>query len=109
VNTALLPGEQALKDGPANLQRGAETVGGRLYLTSQRLVFEPHALNVQRQAGALPLAQIQSVELGWTKFLGLLPLAPNALIVGTTAGEPWRLTLWGRAEWLTAIEAARAG
>lgn len=109
MNTPLLPDETPLRDGPANLQRGAETVGGRLYLTSRRLVFEPHILNLQKKVGELPLGEVTEVALGWTKFLGFLPLAPNALIVGHGSGEPWRLTLWGRADWLAAIEAARAG
>ena len=36
MKTPLLPGETPVKDGAANLQRGLETVGGRLYLTNQR-------------------------------------------------------------------------
>ena len=32
MKTPTLPGETPLRDGAANLQRGLETVGGRLYL-----------------------------------------------------------------------------
>ena len=42
----LRQGEQIIKEGKANLQREWETVGGKLYLTNQRLIFEAHKLNV---------------------------------------------------------------
>lgn len=45
MNTILLPGEMTVKEGPGNMQRGIETVGGRLYLTNMRVIFEAHALN----------------------------------------------------------------
>lgn len=46
----LLSGEQLIKEGFANLQRGWEALGGRLYLTNQRLIFESHPFNIQREA-----------------------------------------------------------
>lgn len=44
---ALRDGERIIKEGAANLQKNIETVGDKLYLTNQRLVFEAHTLNVQ--------------------------------------------------------------
>ena len=82
-------------------------VGGRLFLTNQRLLFEAHRVNVQREPLDVRLASIRGVAGGWTKFLGFIPLVPNALIVTLDRGDPVRFTVWGRAAWMAAIEAAR--
>ena len=51
----LLSGEQLIKEGFANLQRGWEALGDRLYLTNQRLIFESHPFNIQRGSAVIPL------------------------------------------------------
>ncbi len=107
MKTPLLEGETVLREGPANLQRGLETVGGRAWLTERRLVFEPHAVNVQTQVEAIPLAEIVSTALCWTKFLGFLPLFPNSLAVTTRDGRERRFVLFGRKAWREAIDAGR--
>lgn len=58
MNTELRYDENLIRDGAANLQRGIETVGGWLYLTTRRLVFEAHALNVQSGATVIPLRDV---------------------------------------------------
>lgn len=109
MNTPLHPGEVLVKEGAANLQRGIETVGGRLYLTSQRLLFEAHRLNVQTGSTEVAVADVAGVDKGWTRFLGFLPLAPNAIVVRTRTGAALRFTLWGRAAWLAALASSGAG
>lgn len=104
MKTETRPGESMVKEGPANLQRGIEAVGGKLSLTDQRLVFESHALNVQTGATEIELANVTGTETCWTKFLGLVPIAPNSLAVRTEGGEDYRFVLWGRDSWITAIE-----
>lgn len=101
----LREGEQVLKDGAANLQRGVETVGGRLHLTNQRLVFQPHRFNVQSHVAEIELADVHSVRPCWTRFLNLIPLAPNSLSV-VAAQEEYRFVVFGRRAWATAIRAA---
>ncbi len=105
MKTALLPNEHVIKEGAANLQRGLETVGGRLFLTSHRLVFEAHALNFQSSAVAVELERVQSTRACWTKFLGLIPLLPNSLAVYTKEGVEFRFVLFGRHAWDAAIQA----
>lgn len=39
-----------------------EAVGGRLILTADALLFQPHAFNVQRQSLSVPLRQIVAVR-----------------------------------------------
>lgn len=58
----LRPEETLLREGAANLQRGMETVGGRLFLTDRRLHF------------------------CWTRFLNRVPVFPSALAVETACG-----------------------
>jgi hypothetical protein len=107
VTNPLRPGERVIKEGPANLQKSLETVGGKLYLTNQRLVFESHQINVQRGTTEVPLAHIHSSRPCWTKFLGVVPLFPNSLAVATQQGEEYRFVLFGRHAWSAAIESQR--
>ncbi len=108
MKTPLDTNETVLKKGGANLQRGAETVGGWLYLTDRRLIFESHAFNFQTGATAIPLGEIATVTKCWTKFLNVIPLAPNSLAVVTSQGQEHRLVLFGRGAWLAAIIRAKA-
>lgn len=109
MKTELQPGENHIKSGGANMQRGAETVGGKLHLTNQRLVFESHKFNVQSGSTKIPLTEIAETQPVWTKFLNLIPLAPNSLAVVTQNGEEHRFVLGGRGKWQTAVDQARGG
>ncbi len=95
--------EKLIREGGANLQRGIETVGGRLFLTDQRLFFQSHSFNVQTGATEIPICDVKSTELCWTKFLGVIPLFPNTLSVLTAGGEEYRFVLYDRKEWAAAI------
>lgn len=106
---ALNPQEQLVRQGAANLQKNIETVGGKLLLTNQRLVFKAHAINFQGGTTDVPLSDIQSVQPCWTKFLGLVPLFPNSLAVTTKKGVEYRFVLFGRQAWADAIDQQRRG
>ena len=102
----LQPGETVLREGPANLQRGIETVGGKLWLTNARLVFRAHAFNVQTGETQIALDDVTGVKPCWTKFLNVLPLAPNSLAATTEEAE-FKFVLFGRKKWAVAITEAR--
>ncbi len=104
MNTQLVANEFLIKQGGANLLRGVESVGGHLYLTNFRLVFESHSFNFQNGATAIPLPYIVKMEKVWTKFLGIIPLAPNAIAVTVNTGEVFNFTLWGGEEWISTIQ-----
>ena len=108
MQTPLLPGEIPIKDGGANLQRGIETVGGRLYLTNQRAVFESHAFNVQTGVTAIPLESITGARECWTKFLNLFPLFPNSFAITTKDGNEYRFVTVDRQTWIDAIGRQKA-
>lgn len=104
MKTQLLVDESMVKSGLANLQKGIETVGGKLYLTNRRLIFEAHALNIQGGNTLIDLTIIDSLELKWTKFLGLFPLFPNSLAVICKDGQEFWFVLYGRTTWKSIIE-----
>jgi len=91
--------EKIVKKGGANLQKGVETVGGFLYLTNQRLIFEAHAINIQGGNTLIDLSDVASTEKCWTKFLNVIPIMPNSLAVYTKSGEEYRFVLFGRGAW----------
>jgi catechol-2,3-dioxygenase len=107
MKTELKQNEKMIKQGAANLQKGPETVGGKLYLTNQRLVFEAHKMNFQGGTTEVGLSDVSSSQKCWTKFLGIIPLTPNSLAVFTTSGDEYRFVLFGRDAWESAIHANR--
>ena len=109
MNTTLAQGENLIKQGGANILRGIEAVGGHLYLTNKRLIFESHAFNIQKGATEINLNEIASLNKAWTKFLGAIPLFPNSIVVATSTGNEYSFTLLGRESWISAIEKAKKG
>ncbi len=107
LQTELKPGEEIIKEARANLQRGAETVGGRAWLTDQRLIFEPHRFNVQGGRMHIELADVRSTRRAWTKFLGLFPIAYNSFLVTTTDRFEHRIVASGAGTWVSEIDRLR--
>ncbi len=104
MQTKLEAGEAILRKSPANYQRGIEAVGGRLYLTQQRLIFEAHAFNIQTGATVVPLPSITALRKDWTLLFGAIPVFPNCLVVSSQAGEDNRFTLFRRTPWIEEIQ-----
>jgi hypothetical protein len=95
------PGERVIHRGLANHFKGAEGVGGKLYLTERRLRFRSHTLNIQVHDESYPLDQIASAEA--TRTLGILP---NGLRVWMKDGRRERFVVHGHEEWAEAISKA---
>jgi hypothetical protein len=100
-SSAELDGEPILKQGPANHFLGAEGVGGWLYLTDRRLLFQSHRFNLQKHMLSVPLGQIKGVQACATA--GLIP---NGLRIVTAEGEE-RFVVSGRRSWVEAVNRAR--
>jgi len=90
--------EKVLHHGPANHFKGIESVGGKLFLTSRRLRFRSHALNVQAHDESFPLADIATVEP--TRTLGIVP---NGIRVTLRDGRRERFVVTGRATWVAQL------
>ena len=104
MKTKLNENESIIKDGAANLQRGLETVGGKLYITDKRLIFEPHAINVQSKILEINIIDIKSTEKSWTKFLNIIPIFPNSLLVHIKDDSSYNFVLFGRESWKNKID-----
>lgn len=91
--------EEILADVPANLIRGIEAVGGRLIVTSRRVVFKPHPVNIQKMPEEILIDDI--VEVGNRNTLGLIP---NGFFIRTKAGAEHKLVVWDRRKLLELIE-----
>ncbi len=86
-----------LFEGPANLFRGFEGVGGKLTLSTEGLFFEPHAINIQKSKETILLGDITRVEK--TNTLGIVP---NGIKV-ITANKEYRFVVKKRNQWLAKI------
>lgn len=95
--------EESLADVGANLFRGIEGVGGRLRITSRRVLFEPHAFNLQKVPAEILLSNIEDVAERNT--LGLIP---NGILIRTKDGVEYKFVVWDRAR-LIGIIASRIG
>ncbi|MEX0702640.1 MAG: GRAM domain-containing protein [Planctomycetales bacterium] len=91
-------GEMIVFDGPANLFRGIEGVGGWLWLTDRRLVFRPHAINIQKDPLEIPVEEIVDVETHST-----WRLIPNGLIVRTRDDSSHQFVVRRRERWIDAF------
>lgn len=100
--TDLGDGERLLRQTGVSLQRGIEAVGGQLFLTSRRLIFEAHRFNVQTGRTVIRLADVEAVWKTWTRLFGLVPLVPNSLAVATPE-RTYRFIMFGRDEWVRLI------
>ncbi len=91
--------EEILADVGANLFRGIEGVGGRLKITSRRVVFEPHAVNLQKIPAEILLSDIAEVRKRNT-----MGLVPNGMLIRTRAGVEYKFVVWGRERLISIIE-----
>lgn len=93
--------EVVIFEGPANHFKGAEAVGGYLWLTSGQLLFRSHRFNIQNHECRMALSEITDVEA--TKTLGIVP---NGLLVRLVSGTQERFVVHKNRDWTTRILAA---
>ncbi len=91
--------EKIIKEGAANHFQGLESVGGKLYLTNRRVVFNSHNLNIQIHQISIPFNKIKKVEKRMS-----LGIVPNGLLIKTIDGKEEKFVVWGRSKWRTLIE-----
>ncbi len=91
----LREGESILFETGANHFRGAEAVGGKLYLTNQRVVFKSHSFNFHNEAFSLELHDLEQVNLH--KTLGMLP---NGLTISLKDNRKEKFVVQQPKEWI---------
>lgn len=83
--------EPAVLEKLANLFRGVEAVGGRMYLTANSVYFSSHRFNVQTGDTRIGLDEISDIQKCNT-----LGIVPNGLRIITRQGQVHQFVLWGR-------------
>lgn len=91
--------EKILKEGAANHKVKFEAVGGKLFLTNERLVFQSHKINVQNHLFALALNEIKD----WRKYK-TLGLFSNGLKITTQNNATEKFVVNKSDEWIRQIE-----
>src|SRR5687767_8037138 len=99
MTPVLADGERLIRDGAANMERGREAVGGRLFLTDRKLLFQSHVFNIQAGPSEIPLYDIEDVRTGWTRLFGLVPLVPNSIVVRHRGGAVARFVVFAKRQW----------
>jgi hypothetical protein len=90
--------ETILFDTGANHFKGAEGVGGKLYLTNKRLVFKSHKFNIQNHELSISLSSIEKVDR--YKTLGLVN---NGLSIQTIDNKIEKFVVQKIDEWLNQL------
>jgi hypothetical protein len=99
INIDLNEDETEQYEGPANLFRGIEGVGGKLLLTDKRLIFKSHQLNIQSGETQYLLKDIKEVVPRKTA-----KLFQNGIRVVTESGENLDFVLYERDFWVSKIK-----
>jgi len=98
---ALVPDENEtiLFETDANHFKGIEAVGGKLYLTTKRLIFKSHRLNFQKHTLSINTHEIAAVDR--YKVWGI---SNNGLLVKTKNGLTEKFTVVQPEEWLQHVD-----
>ncbi len=94
----LRDGEVIIKEQDANHFVSIEAVGGKLFLTNQRLYFKSHILNIQGHELTMELGDIENVEKRNT-----LLIVPNGISVKLKGGKEENFVVMGRDSWIEEI------
>lgn len=92
--------EFIVRKGAATYLVPSEGVGGKLFLTSQRLFFEPHSFNFQRHERSIRLEQIIKIEAKYSDFLS------RKLSIYLTNKSVEELIVYKRKTWVSEIQKA---
>ncbi|MBT3864408.1 hypothetical protein HOE67_00865 [Candidatus Peregrinibacteria bacterium] len=99
MDIQLKKGESIIKKGLANHFKGVEGVGGKLFLTTQRIFFKSHSLNIQKHEQSIPYSKIKSVGKRNTLFV-----IPNGMYIELLNGNKEKFVVFGRNKWISEIE-----
>lgn len=82
----------------ANLWKGKEAVGGKLYITNESIEHKPHKLNIQSGSLEVKLTEIERVDFFTSKIIGI-PLIKNGLVIVDKSGNEYKFVVNGRGKW----------
>ena len=96
----LVNDEVIIRKGAATHLVPFEGVGGKLFLTNQRLFFEAHSFNIQKRDGSILLENIVAVEAKHSDFIS------RKLSIYLRNKSVEEFTVYKRKIWVTEIEKA---
>jgi hypothetical protein len=91
-------GEEILADVAANFFWGIEVVGGRLKITSRRVLFEASEINLQEQP-----AEILSNDITEVSKRNTMGIIPNGLLIRTKGDVNYKFVVWRRGKLIELI------
>ena len=95
ITPELTEGEIIEIEGPANLFRGIEAVGGKLFLTNRKIIFKSHKVNVQ--SGQSEIQYDNIIELIKRKTGRLID---NGIRIKTNDGATFDFVVNERDNWI---------
>lgn len=89
-------------EGPANLFRGIEGVGGKIYLTDRKLIFKSHKINIQKGQTDIEYKNIKEItERKPAKFID------NGIRITTIDNKEYDFVVNERDVWIEKINERR--
>ena len=95
IRPELTNDEEIEIEGPVNLFRGLEGVGGKMFLTNKKIIFKSHKINVQK--GQTDIEYLNIKELTKQKTAKLID---NGIKIKTNDGKEYDFVVNGRAMWM---------
>lgn len=99
IKPDLVSDEHILAHGPANLYRGIEGVGGKLFLTESKLIFKSHHINIQKGQTDICYAHIKSITPRKT-----MKIIDNGIRITTREHNTYNFVVNDRALWIKTIQ-----
>jgi len=91
--------EEIETEGLANLFRSVQAVGGKLFLTNEKLIFKSHKLNIHTGQSDIPyhtIAEVQTTKTG--------NLIDNGLRIKTADGLEFDFVVADRESWMEKLQ-----
>jgi hypothetical protein len=87
-------------EGPANLFRGMEGVGGKLFLTNKKVIFKSHKINIQKGQTNIDYNDITEIRKRTTA-----KLIDNGISIKTNTGKEFDFVVNDRDRWIEELNA----
>lgn len=82
-------------EGPANLFRGMEGVGGKIFLTNKHIIFKSHKINIQSGQTNIPYEDITEISKRKTA-----KIIDNGIRIKTNTAKEFNFVVNEREKWL---------
>src|ERR1035437_3196333 len=96
MNTHLEQNESLVKEGLVTFSKSIpQGIGGRLFLTNRRMIFEPSTLEKSECVEIIELSEVQATTPCWSKLFRFIPIYPNAISIVTKGGRTFSFLVFG--------------